>query len=64
MSESQDGALFLLAHTNGLTTKTANTTIAMTSTELANPSYVLSDMCSWTGSAWKCGCRDNACTQR
>jgi hypothetical protein len=43
--------------------KTANTTIQMTSTELANPSYVLGYLCSWTGSAWKCGCRDSACTQ-
>jgi hypothetical protein len=43
--------------------KSANTTIAMTSTELANPSYVLAYMCTWTGSTWKCGCQDDACTQ-
>jgi hypothetical protein len=43
--------------------KTANTTINLTSTELAQDSYVLSYMCSWTGSGWKCGCRDQACTQ-
>jgi hypothetical protein len=43
--------------------KSANTTIQMTSTELANPSYVLGHVCTWTGSAWKCGCRDAACTQ-
>ena len=43
--------------------KTATTNISLTSTELANPSYVLRYICSWTGSAWKCGCRDLACTQ-
>jgi hypothetical protein len=31
------GALFLLAHTNGLTTKTASTAIAMTSTKMHIP---------------------------
>jgi hypothetical protein len=29
-----DGALFLLAHTHGLTTKTASTAIAMSSTKM------------------------------
>jgi hypothetical protein len=43
--------------------KNANTTIGMTAGELANPSYVLGYLCSWTGSTWKCGCRDSACTQ-
>jgi hypothetical protein len=43
--------------------KTANATLSLTSAELAQDSYVLSYMCSWTGSAWKCGCRDAACTQ-
>jgi hypothetical protein len=32
--------------------KTATATIFLTSTELQNPSYVLSYMCSWTGSGW------------
>jgi hypothetical protein len=32
--------------------KTANATIAMTTAELANPSYVLGYICSWTGGAW------------
>jgi hypothetical protein len=43
--------------------KSANTTISLTSTELSQPSYALAYLCSWTGSAWKCGCRDSACTQ-
>jgi hypothetical protein len=43
--------------------KTATTNISLTSTELANPSYNLAYICSWVGSAWKCGCRDSACTQ-
>jgi hypothetical protein len=43
--------------------KSATTNISMTSTELAQPSYNLAYICSWTGSVWKCGCRDSACTQ-
>jgi hypothetical protein len=43
--------------------KSATATLSLTSTELAQDSYVLSYMCSWTGSGWKCGCRDSACTQ-
>jgi hypothetical protein len=43
--------------------KTATATLFLTSTELSQNSYVLGYMCSWTGSAWKCGCRDSACTQ-
>jgi Carbohydrate binding module (family 6) len=43
--------------------KSATATISMTSTELANPSYVPGYLCTWTGSSWKCGCRDSACTQ-
>jgi pectate lyase len=43
--------------------KTATTNVSLTSTELANPSYALVYICSWTGSSWKCGCRDSACTQ-
>jgi hypothetical protein len=43
--------------------KTANTTIAITSAEMAQDSDVLGYICSWTGSSWKCGCRDSACTQ-
>ena len=43
--------------------KTATAIISLTSTELTNPSYNLAYICSWVGSAWKCGCRDSACTQ-
>jgi hypothetical protein len=43
--------------------KTATATLSLTSTELSQDSYVLSYMCNWTGSGWKCGCRDSACTQ-
>jgi len=43
--------------------KSANTTIALTSTELSQPSYNLAYICSWTGTQWKCGCRDAMCTQ-
>jgi hypothetical protein len=37
--------------------KSATATLSLTSTELANPSYVLSYMCSWVGSGWG-GTRD------
>ena len=43
--------------------KTATATLSLTSTELSQSSYVLGYICSWTGSGWKCGCRDQACTQ-
>jgi hypothetical protein len=43
--------------------KTANTTVAMTTTELTQPSYALGYLCTWRGLQWKCGCRDQACTQ-
>jgi hypothetical protein len=43
--------------------KTATATISLTSTELSQPSYALAYLCTWTGSQWKCGCRDSACTQ-
>lgn len=48
-------------HPSGVHASSA--TIAMTSTELANRSYALAYLCTWTGSQWKCGCRDSACTQ-
>ena len=43
--------------------KTATTNISLTSTELSQPSYVLTYLCTWIGSGWKCGCRDSACMQ-
>jgi hypothetical protein len=43
--------------------KTATTNLSLTSTELAQPSYVLGYVCTWQTSQWKCGCRDNACAQ-
>jgi hypothetical protein len=43
--------------------KTATANISLTQTELANPNYNLAYICSWVGSAWKCGCRDASCTQ-
>jgi hypothetical protein len=42
---------------------TANTTLSLTTSELAAPNYVLGYICTWTGTQWKCGCRDSACTQ-
>jgi hypothetical protein len=43
--------------------KTATTNIPLTQTDLQNPNYNLAYICSWTGTAWKCRCRDSACTQ-
>ncbi|SRR6266511_4614941 len=48
---------------NAWYSKSANTILPMTATELQNTSYVLGYLCSWTGGAWKCGCRDSACAQ-
>jgi parallel beta-helix repeat protein len=31
--------------------------------DTATPNYYVAYTCTWTGSAWKCGCRDSACTQ-
>jgi hypothetical protein len=42
--------------------KTAQTTL--TGLDLTTTThYVLGYVCSWNGSAWKCGCLDSACTQ-
>jgi hypothetical protein len=30
---------------------------------LVNPLHWVGYVCQWTGTAWKCGCRDEACTQ-
>lgn len=43
--------------------KSANAALSLTSRELSQDNYVLSYMCSWTGSGWKCESRDAACTQ-
>ena len=31
--------------------------------DTATPNYYVAYTCQWTGSAWKCGCRDSACSQ-
>ena len=42
--------------------KTATATL--TGLDLTNTThYALGYLCTWTGSQWKCGCRDSACTQ-
>jgi hypothetical protein len=32
-------------------------------TDNTNASYSVAYTCRWTGSQWKCGCRDSTCTQ-
>ena len=44
--------------------KTAYATLNLDSTQQAQDTYVLGYLCTWNGTAWKCGCRDLACTQR
>jgi len=39
----------------------ASNTTNFTSTELANTNYAVAYICNWTGSTWKCGCRDSTC---
>lgn len=41
---------------------TANASINLSETERLNTNYVVTYVCTWTGTAWKCGCRDKACT--
>jgi len=36
--------------------------ITLTDAERAGANYVVAYVCTWTGTKWKCGCRDNACT--
>jgi hypothetical protein len=43
--------------------RSATATLSLTSTELTQDSYYVAYTCKWTGSTWKCGCRDSACTQ-
>jgi hypothetical protein len=37
--------------------------LTRTAAQLAGNNFVLAYICTWTGAEWKCGCRDNACTQ-
>jgi hypothetical protein len=40
----------------------ASYTRTMSPSELANTNYYVAYVCSWTGSEWKCGCRDSTRT--
>ena len=35
----------------------------VTTIDQSTPTYAVAYTCTWNGSAWKCGCRDSACTQ-
>lgn len=39
----------------------AQAQLARTADELEKPNYVVAYICSWTGTEWKCGCRDERC---
>lgn len=41
----------------------ASANLNMTNEELQNNNYFVGYVCSWTGSEWKCGCKDSTCTQ-
>ena len=41
----------------------ATLALSLTSQELSQTTYVLGYMCTYVNSTWKCGCRDQACTQ-
>jgi hypothetical protein len=43
--------------------KSASANLSIDSPQQAQDTYALGYLCTWTGSAWKCGCRDTACTQ-
>ena len=40
----------------------ATYTRSITSTQMAQLNYYLAYICQWNGTAWKCGCRDSACS--
>ena len=40
----------------------AGASINLTTTELATKNNLIAYVCTWTGSEWKCGCRDSSCT--
>lgn len=40
---------------------TANASIVLSEAERLGTNYVVAYICTWTGSEWKCGCRDKAC---
>ncbi len=39
----------------------AGATLARTAAELGNDNWFVAHVCTWTGTAWKCGCRDQTC---
>ncbi len=41
----------------------ARTTLSRTAAELSDENYVVAHVCTWSGSEWKCGCRDEKCAQ-
>ncbi|HSE00585.1 MAG TPA: hypothetical protein VLB72_07630 [Burkholderiales bacterium] len=40
---------------------TANVSLQRSPYELASLNFLVAHICTWTGSAWKCRCRDEAC---
>ncbi len=40
----------------------ARTTLSLTQAEAENEMYVVGYVCTWTGSQWKCGCRNASCS--
>ena len=41
----------------------ASINISLSAEELANENFLVAYICSWTGTNWKCGCRDAYCGQ-
>jgi hypothetical protein len=41
----------------------ATAQINLTSQEMSQKNNLIAFICQWTGTAWKCGCRDSACGQ-
>ncbi|OGF43089.1 hypothetical protein A2303_04140 [Candidatus Falkowbacteria bacterium RIFOXYB2_FULL_47_14] len=40
----------------------ATATVSLTATELTQENNLIAYICTWNGTAWRCGCRDSACT--
>ena len=53
----------LVPNANGMwLTGNVTATFQVPANELTDQHYALAYTCTWTGTQWKCGCRDSACT--
>jgi hypothetical protein len=57
-------ALAVASWPRNASAKAATASASLSGLDLTSTThYALGYICTWTGSAWKCGCRDTACVQ-